>query len=258
MAGEIWSLLGTNLLVMVAVMTLVAIPSFRTKDPSYIDAIWGSGFVVLAVSSFLQGDGDDTRKALLLGLTALWGIRLSTYLLLRWRRQGPDPRYVKMLGPDPAPVKIWARVFLLQAVILTVVAVPVQLGQVYDDDLTWWNWLGVGLALFGIGFESLADRQLKVFKDDPANHGQVMDRGLWHYSRHPNYFGESVTWWGLGLLAWSNGATAFALLGPLVITFFLLKVSGVGLLEASLKKTKPKYADYILTTSAFVPRPKKS
>ena len=261
MTGEIWSLLGINLLVMIGVMSLVAVPSFRTKDPSYIDAIWGSGFVVLAISSFVQAAGDDrgdsARKGLLLGLTALWGVRLSTYLLLRWRRQGPDPRYVKMLGPDPKPVKIWARVFLLQAFVLTVVAVPVQLGQVYDDDLKWWNVVGAVVALFGIGFESLADLQLKRFKADPANHGQVMDRGLWHYSRHPNYFGESVTWWGLGLLAWSNGATAFALLGPLVITFFLLKVSGVGLLEASLKKSKPKYADYILSTSAFVPLPKK-
>lgn len=257
MTGEIWSLFGTNLLVMVVVMTLVAIPSFRTKDPSYIDAIWGSGFVVLAISSFLQTDGDAGRKGLLLGLCALWGLRLSTYLLLRWRRHGPDPRYVKMLGPDPAPVKIWARVFLLQAVILTVVAVPVQLGQVYADDLHWWNYLGAAVALFGIGFEALADRQLKLFKDDPANAGQVMDKGLWHNTRHPNYFGESVTWWGLGLVAWSNAVTVFALLGPVLITLLLLKVSGVGLLESAMKKSKPKYVDYIASTSAFVPLPKR-
>ena len=259
MTGEIWSLLGTNLIVMVLVMTAISVPSFRTKDPSYIDAVWGAGFVVLAISSYVQTDGDAARKNVLLGLCALWGVRLSTYLLLRWRRQGPDARYQKMLGEDPPAAKIWARVFLLQAVILTVVALPVQLGMVYDrpEGLQWWNWAGAALALFGIVFESTADLQLKRFKDDAANHGQVMDRGLWHYSRHPNYFGEACTWWGLGLVAFVNAPTALALLGPLLINVFLLKFSGVGPLESQLRRTKPKYVDYIASTSGFVPLPKR-
>jgi steroid 5-alpha reductase family enzyme len=258
--GDIWTLLGTNLAVLLTVMTLVAIPSFRTKDPSYIDAIWGSGFVVVAASSFLQTDGDTVRKGVLLGLCGLWGVRLSTYLFLRWRRQGPDARYQKMLGDNPTALKIWVRVFLLQAVILAVVSLPVQLGQVYalPVGLQWWNAVGAGLAAFGIVFESIADRQLKRFKDEQSHHGEVMDRGLWAYTRHPNYFGEACTWWGLGLVAVVNAPTAFALLGPLLITVFLLKFSGVGPLESQLRTTKPKYVDYVASTSGFVPRPKRS
>ena len=264
MSGEIWTMFGTNLAVMIAAMTLISLPSFRTRDPSYIDAFWGIGFVILAVSSLVQSAardlGDPARKGLLVALCALWGFRLGFYLLWRWRKNGPDPRYQAILASRKGGSEklfIWRRVFLVQAFVLTITALPVQLGQVYAGGLSWWNWLGAGLALFGILFESTADFQLAAFKGSPDNHGQVMDRGLWRYSRHPNYFGETCTWWGLGLLAWSNGVTALALLGPLVITFFLLKVSGVGLLEKSLTKTKPKYVDYIATTSTFVPLPKK-
>ena len=260
MAGEIWGLIGTNLLVMLVVMTFIAIPSFTTRDPSYIDAFWGIGFVIIAFSSYLQTDGDPSRKGWLLGLCALWGLRLGGYLLWRWRKNGPDPRYQAILKTRTGgseKVFIWKRVFILQAFVLTLTALPVQLGQVYDDDLTTLNGIGIALALFGIVFESTADFQLAAFKGNPDNHGQVMDKGLWFNTRHPNYFGETCTWWGLFLVAVSNGPTLFAAIGPAIITFFLLKVSGVGLLEKGLKKTKPKYQDYIDTTSAFVPLPKK-
>lgn len=262
MAGEIWTLLGTNLAVMIVVMTLISIPSFTTRDPSYIDAFWGIGFVVIAFSSYVQTDGDPARKGWLLGLCALWGFRLGGYLLWRWRKNGPDPRYQAILASredGSEKVFIWRRVFLVQAFVLTLTALPVQLGQVYGEPvgLTALNWAGVALALFGIVFESTADLQLARFKGDPANHGQVMDKGLWFNTRHPNYFGETCTWWGLFLVAVVNGATVFAALGPAIITFFLLKVSGVGLLEKGLKKSKPAYQDYIDTTSAFVPLPKK-
>lgn len=262
MTGEIWSLFGLNLAVMIVVMTLISIPSFTTRDPSYIDAFWGIGFVIIAASSYLQTGGDPDRKNVLLGLCALWGLRLGGYLLWRWRKNGPDPRYQKILASRKSgseKVFLWRRVFLVQAFILTITALPVQLGMVYDQPrgLTLVNSIGAALALFGILFETTADAQLTAFKGDPANHGQVMDRGLWHFSRHPNYFGETCTWWGLFLVAVVNVPTAFAALGPLLITFFLLKVSGVGLLESSLKKTKPAYLDYIATTSAFVPLPKR-
>lgn len=255
MTGEIWALLGTNLAVLVVALSLAALPSFRTKDPSYIDGIWGLGFVVVAVSTLLQTDGEPARQGLLVGLTALWGVRLSTYLFRRWRRQGPDPRYQKMLGPNARSSTLWLRVFVTQAVILAVVALPVQLGQVYDGELTALNLLGVAVALSGITTEAVADLQLARFKADPANHGTVMDRGLWGWSRHPNYFGEAVTWWGIGLVAWHNGITALGLAGPVVITAFLLTRSGIGPLEAQLRRTKPQYADYVARTSAFVPRP---
>ena len=264
MTSEIWTVFGVNLGVMVLAMTLISIPSFTTRDPSYIDAFWGIGFVIIATSTFVQAGvrdfGDSARKGLLLGLCALWGLRLGGYLLWRWRKNGPDPRYQAILKSRKGGSEklfIWRRVFLTQAVLLTLVALPVQLGQVYDDRLTWWNLAGAALALFGIVFESVADFQLAAFKGKPENKGVVMDKGLWHNTRHPNYFGETCTWWGLGLLAVSNGVTVLALLGPVFITFLLLKVSGVGLLEKGLHKTKPAYADYVATTSAFVPLPKK-
>jgi steroid 5-alpha reductase family enzyme len=261
MAGDIWALIGTNLLVMLVVMTVIAVPSFTTRDPSYIDAFWGIGFVIIALSSYLQTDGNPTRKGWLLGLCALWGLRLGGYLLWRWRKNGPDPRYQAILKTREGgseKVFIWRRVFILQAFVLTLTALPVQLGQVYDDSFTALNVAGIVLALFGIVFESTADFQLARFKGDPSNHGQVMDKGLWFNTRHPNYFGVTCTWWGLFLVAVSNGATVLAAIGPAIITFFLLKVSGVGLLEKGLKKTKPKYQDYIDTTSPFIPLPKRT
>jgi steroid 5-alpha reductase family enzyme len=260
MTGEIWTTLGINLLVLLVLMTAVAIPSFRTKDPSYIDGVWGLGFVALALSTLLQTDGDNAHRALLVGVTALWGLRLSIYLFLRWRRNGPDERYQKMLAKNEGSVPFFllSRVFWTQAVLMTVVALPVQLGQVYDHDLTAVNIAGVVLALFGIAFEATADQQLQAFKADPANHGHVMDKGLWGYSRHPNYFGESCTWWGLFLVCVVNVPTAFAAIGPLLITVFLLRFSGVGPLEKQLKDSKPKYVDYIASTSGFVPLPKRN
>ncbi len=252
---DAWTLVGTNLALMVAVLSVAAVPSFRSKDPSYIDGLWGLGFVVVALSTLVQTDGDSLRSALLVGLTGLWGLRLSAYLFARWRRQGPDPRYQVMFGADAPNSRLWLRVFVTQAVILTLVALPVQLGQLYDASLTALNLLGAVLALAGIATEATADAQLSRFKKDPANHGTVMDRGLWGWSRHPNYFGEAVTWWGLGLLAWHNGATTFGLLGPALITYFLLTRSGIGPLERQLRQSKPQYADYIARTSAFVPRP---
>jgi steroid 5-alpha reductase family enzyme len=260
MTGEIWRLIGTNLAVVLVVMSAVAVPSFRTKDPSYVDAFWGVGFLVVAVSSLLQTDGDGARSGVLVVVTALWGLRLGGYLLLRWRRNGPDPRYQKMLGADAPAVRIWGRVFVVQAVVLTVVSLPVQLGQVYDRPvgLQWWNVLGLVVAVLGIAFEATADRQLKRFKAAPGSEGQVMDRGLWAYSRHPNYFGEACTWWGLFLVAVVNVPTAFAAIGPLLITAFLLKWSGVGPLESQLRSSKPKYVDYIAATSGFVPLPRRN
>ncbi|MGZ6826521.1 MAG: DUF1295 domain-containing protein [Mycobacteriales bacterium] len=259
MTGETWTLLGVNLRLLAVVLSAAAVPSFRTKDPSYIDGLWGLGFILLAVSSALQTSGDGGHKALLVGLTALWGLRLSVYLFRRWRRNGPDERYQKMLARNTGSdaVFLLTRVFLTQAVLLTVVALPVQLGQVYDTHVTALNWVGVVVTLFGVGFEATADAQLAAFKRDPANRGQVMDRGLWGYSRHPNYFGEACTWWGLFLVAVVNVPTLFAAVGPLLITVFLLRFSGVGPLEKQLKDSKPKYVDYIASTSGFVPRPKR-
>ena len=259
MTSEILTVLGVDLLAALALMGAIAVPSFKTKDPSYVDGFWGIGFVVVAVVAFVQTDGDGTRKGWLLGLTALWGLRLGGYLLWRWAGHGPDPRYQKMLAKNTGSdaVFLLTRVFLTQAVILTVVALPVQLGQVYDGGFRWWNWVGVVGALAAIAWETVADVQLTRFRGNPDNKGQVMDKGLWRYSRHPNYFGEACVWWSLLLVSWVNPVSAFGIIGPLLITAFLAKWSGVGPLEKQLHDTKPKYKEYVATTSALVPRPPK-
>ena len=262
MTGEIWSLLGVNLALLVVVFSVVALPSFRTGDPSYVDGVWGLGFVLVAVSTLLQTDGDTTRRATLVGLSALWGLRLSLHLLVRWRRTGPDPRYQALLvGAEGVDRRwfLWTRVFLAQAVLVEVVSLPLQLGQVYErpEGLQPLNLVGALLALAGIAYESVADLQLARFKATRTRPEQVLDSGLWRYSRHPNYFGEACTWWGLFLVAVVNAPTACALVGPLLLTGFLLKWSGVGHLERTLKRTKPGYAAYVARTSAFVPAPRK-
>ena len=225
-----WALVGTNLVLLLVVMSALALPATRTGDPSYVDGVWGLGFVVVALSSLLLADGDAGRSALLVVLTLAWGLRLSGYLFARWRRQGPDARYQEMLAKRRGSVAafVWTRVFLLQGVLIVVVSLPVQLGQVGGGALTAVNVAGAVVAAVGIAYEAVADAQLARFKADPGNHGQVMDRGLWRYSRHPNYFGEAVTWWGIGLLALHGAATVVALVGPLVITAFVARWSGVG------------------------------
>lgn len=255
-------MLGTNLVLLLVVMSLLTIPSLRTKDPSYVDAFWGVGFVLIAIATMLQTDGDPLRATLVVGLTSLWGLRLGGYLLWRWRRSGPDPRYQRMLARNPGSdaAFLWKKVFLLQAVLLWVVSLPVQLGQVYDqpEGLSALNVAGALLALFGIAYESTADAQLVAFRANPTNRGQVLDTGLWRHSRHPNYFGEACVWWGLLLLTVVNAPTALAAIGPLTITVLLLRWSGVGPLESQLKRSKPRYVDYISSTSSFVPMPRRT
>ena len=216
----------------------------RGADPSFIDVCWGAGFVVVAAVSYAL----SPERPLLVVLAAVWGLRLATYLYWRWRRTGPDPRYKRISA---------TRAFGLQTPLLLLVSLPLQLGQVYDERLSALNVIGALLTLFGIAFETTADAQLMRFKADAANAGQVMDRGLWRYTRHPNYFGDFCVWWGLFLVSVSNAVTVIGIVGPIVMSFLLMRYSGVGPLERQLNRTNPQYAEYTTRTSAFFPsRPK--
>lgn len=252
-------LLATNLAVTIGCMLVLWTVSIRRRDPSFIDAWWPMGFVVIAWVTLALTDGDPTRRAVLVGLITVWGLRLGGYLFWRWRRNGPDRRYLSMLRHAKGSPHVFTltRVFLLQGVLLWVVSAPLQLGQRYASPagLRPLGWIGVIVAGVGVAFESVGDAQLVRFKADPANAGQVLRSGLWRYTRHPNYFGDACLWWGVFLVAVVNPVTAAAIAGPCVMTFLLARWSGVGPLEARLKRHKPDYADYIAHTSGFIPLP---
>lgn len=230
--------------------------SLRLRDVSIVDIFWGLGFALIAVVAAALGDGYPWRKLLLALLTVVWGVRLALYLLWRNAGHGEDYRYQAMRRQhgDRFPLVSLVTVFGLQGALMWTVSLPVQVGQLADlpARLTALDLLGAGLWLLGLTFETVGDWQLARFKADPANAGRVMDRGLWRYTRHPNYFGDACVWWGLWLIAAAGGAW-WMVLSPLLMTVFLLRVSGVAMLERTIVKRRPEYADYIARTSAFVP-----
>jgi len=256
-------LLVNAAILIVAILILWAV-SVRIRDVSFIDSFWAFGMVMLALSTYLQvEEGAFPRKNLILFLTTVWGLRLSLHLFLRWRKDGEDPRYKRILG-NAMEKKGWSfaraslvMVFAMQAPLLFIVCLPAQLGQIPAEPYNtgWLAFAGKVLALIGIGFETIGDWQLARFRADPNNKGKVLDTGLWRYTRHPNYFGDTCVWWGIWLIAAETTLGRYAIVGPILITFLLTRLSGVPLLEYSLKKNRPGYADYIRRTSSFFPLP---
>ncbi len=257
---NIWTALAITLGVLVVYMTMGWVLSLVRHDASVVDPLWGAGFIVAAVSYLLLLDGDSARKVLVLTMVCVWGLRLSGYLLWRNRGRGEDPRYTAMRNKRPGTFWWYSylQVFLLQAVLLWLVAAPLAgaMATQRGEGLTALDFVGLGVWLFGLAWEVIGDTQLALFKRDPGNRGRVMQRGAWRYTRHPNYFGEAVLWWGIWLVA-AAAHSYWAVYGPVLITLLLLRVSGVTLLEKSLKDSKPGYAEYVARTSAFVPWPPK-
>lgn len=258
------ALLLNAAILIAAVLALWAV-SVRINDVSFIDSFWGAGMGLLAVVSWLQlGPGPGPLATLIMAMTAAWGFRLGIYLLRRWRREGEDQRYVRILKKDreagrfafAALTKIW----LGQAVLLFLVSSPAQVGILASGTssgaLPAVALAGLALYLLGVFFEWTGDWQLARFKADPANEGKILDTGLWRYTRHPNYFGDCAAWWGIWLCCAGAGwnYALYTLPGPLFLTFTLTKWSGAALLEAGMKKKRgDKYADYIARTSPFIP-----
>ena len=232
--------------------------SLVMRDASIVDIAWGSGFVLVAWVSYWLSDGNSTRSLLLTLLTTIWGLRLAFYLAKRNLGHGEDFRYQSMRrkhGDRFAIVSLYT-VFGLQGLLMFIVSLPVQLGQVRQEPS--FGIIGVlGVLVWGVGiyFEAVGDAQLARFKRDPANTGKIMDQGLWRYTRHPNYFGDSCVWWGLGLIAAESSLGIYGLIGPVVMTFLLVKVSGAAMLDRAMLKRKPGYENYVATTSGFIPRP---
>ena len=257
-------LLGLNAAVVAGLMLGLWLVALRLRDLSFVDAFWAFNMGAVAAVDYVVAGGDPVRKALLTGLCVAWALRLGCHLFVRWQRQGVDKRYESLLGRlaargMPWPVAALIFVFLLQGILLLLVSLPVQIGQTHPDlPVGWLGWGGAALATFGLVFEGVADHQLNRFRADPASAGQVMDRGLWRYSRHPNYFGDACVWWGLGVIACEVPWGWVSLVGPVFLTFTLLRWSGAPLLERGLTSSRPGYADYVRRTSAFIPWPPKA
>ncbi len=243
------------------VMLVTWLASAALRNASIVDIVWGLGFVVVAWVVRFQGDTNTTRQWVIVVMVTIWGLRLAGYLWSRNHGQPEDYRYraMRKRWGDRFPVVSLVTVFVVQGALMWVVSLPVQLGQVRaGSGVGVIAALGVAVWAIGLFFESVGDLQLARFKADPGNAGAVMDRGVWRYTRHPNYFGDACVWAGIGLVAAESGLGAWGLIGPVVMIVLLVKVSGAALLERSLSKRKPEYADYIARTSGFIPRPPKS
>ena len=251
------ALVAGNAALVAGLMTALWLVSVFRRDASIVDPWWSIAFLLVTGRTVIA-TGFTPAKALLLAMVALWALRLWAHLLWRSRGKSEDPRYAAF-RQRYGPTRYWwisfFQVFLLQGVLVVFISAPLQLaasasGPVGPAQVA-------GLILFAVGFvvEAIADRQLQTFRDDPGLRGQVLATGLWRLSRHPNYFGEAVLWWGFGCMALAQPYGWACLLGPGAMTFLLLRVSGVVMLDAHLAATKPAYRSYIERTSAFVPWP---
>lgn len=250
---ETWAI---ALAAIVAAMTALWLLSLVLRNASVVDIVWGPGFAVVATLAAAVGDADAVRRIIIAALTSCWGLRLGGYIFLRNRGHGEDPRYQAMRRN--AGRRFWwfsfIQVFLLQGVLMWLISMPlVWAATSRASAIAWTAVAGVAVWSAGFMFESVGDWQLARFRADPANHGKVMDSGLWRYTRHPNYFGDALVWWGLFLIAAGAGIGWFTVVSPIIMTVLLVRVSGVALLERSQVRTKPGYRDYIARTSAFVP-----
>jgi steroid 5-alpha reductase family enzyme len=254
--------MGESMLVAAAAIAVLMVTTWLVsvvrRDASIVDIVWGFGFVAVSWVLVASLEADRPRQFLLAALTSIWGLRLAGYLARRNLGKGEDFRYQAMRRRWGArfPVISLVTVFGLQGAIMWIVSLPLQYGSAdADPGIGPVAVMGIMVWLVGFLFETVGDAQLARFKADPANAGKVMDRGLWSLTRHPNYFGDSMVWWGIGIVAAETGSGVIGLAGPLVMMFFLMRVSGVPMLERSLMKRREGYAEYAARTSAFFPRP---
>jgi len=249
-------LLLLGLAAIVILFTVLWAVSLRLENSSIADVAWGPGILVVGLTYYFTSDGVTLRAHLTLALLAMWAIRLATHLGIRTRLQGEDFRYVKWRDEYSHWWFVsYFKVFLLQSVIGWIVSWPIYFAIVSlaPASLTMVDYLGALLVVSGLVVESVADEQLRRFRADRVNRGKVLDTGLWRYTRHPNYFGEALLWWGFGLIGVATGGVP-GLIGPAILTFLLIYVSGVALLESTLIE-KAGYIQYVGRTPAFLPLP---
>ncbi|MFD7089455.1 DUF1295 domain-containing protein [Streptomyces sp. NPDC059896] len=263
MSGYPWARFGLGigpaLAAALAVMLVTFSFAVARRLHRIVDIAWGIAFTAVALVSYAMstGEGNDGRRLLVTVLTAVWGLRLAGHIAARGRGHGEDPRYEALLARAPGSRSLYAlrMVYLLQGVLVVLVSLPVQAAQYLPGALGPAAYAGCALWTAGLFFEAVGDRQLARFKADPASEGRIMDRGLWSWTRHPNYFGDFCVWWGLFLIVCDDPVVAAATVaGPLVMSFLLIGGSGKRLLERRMAD-RPGWAAYAARTSGFFPLP---
>jgi steroid 5-alpha reductase family enzyme len=234
--------------------------SLRLKNWSIIDTFWGLGFVVVAVTSYLVsiGHGDPGRRLIALLVPAIWGLRLAGYI--HWRNHGKpeDPRYTALLRRRTGPLIpfVIKTIFWAQGWVMWVVAIPISVAMFENSPVNAITWIGVALAAVGLFFEAVGDLQLARFKSDPTNAGRIMDRGLWSWTRHPNYFGDLCVMFAFWLIACGSWVGVLTIFAPILMTRMLLTKTGKRMLDRRLARTRgDAYVDYAARTSGLIPRP---
>ncbi len=231
----------------------------RVGRYNVVDVAWGVGFIAVAAVAAILGHGDPLRRWLLLALVAIWALRLSWYIHRRSSGKGEDPRYADMLR-GASVGQVIRKVFVVQGFATWFISLPLQLSAVIGSTprpLQAIGAAGVVVWLIGVLFEAVGDSQLRAFKADPAHRGVVMDKGLWAWTRHPNYFGDACVWWGLWLVTIAGCWSLATVLSPALMSYFLVSVTGARLTEKYMRD-RPGFAEYQQRTSFFIPRPPRS
>jgi len=246
----------TGLVSVLTVAFLTWVISVIKSNVAIVDSVWSLMFILEAWIYLLGTSAPSSRGLLVATLVSIWGLRLALHITVRSRGHGEDRRYqaIRARNEPGFALKSLYLVFALQAVLAWIISLPLLGAAIGSGGLGFMDVVGAVLWLVGFVFEAGGDWQLSRFKADPANRGKVMDRGLWRWTRHPNYFGDFCVWWGLYAIALSAGAW-WSIPGPLLMSVLLMRVSGVTLLEKDIGERRPQYADYIRRTNAFFPGP---
>ena len=237
-------------------MNIVFIIAQQKNDNSIVDIFWGMGFIIITTNSFLWADDIDVRKGIVWLMTVIWGLRLSIYIFKRNKHKEEDIRYKTFRKSWGSRQKLGAylQVFMLQGFFMFVISLPLL--HIMNFSMSPINLIDIiGMAIWGVGFyfEAVGDYQKNNFKSNPANSGKVMNKGLWSITRHPNYFGEILMWWGIFIISLSCMRWYISIISPIVITWLLAKVSGVPMLE-SYYKDNSQYQEYKKNVPALFPK----